>query len=227
MNLHRMTEESVSVIMPVHNGVNFIARALGSVLSQSAYVTQVKQIVIVDDGSADNLEELLISINFMGTYVRQPRRGQGAALNAGMDYCTSTFVTFLDHDDEWTDHKTHWQLKYLQSSGKDIVYGSVTNVYHDASGKVFERRMGPARVLGASMMRASVFAEVGPFPEDSRIHEIIDWWSRASTVVSFAGIDEPALRRHVHGANQTLLPRHQEGSDLISRLRDHRRRSGG
>ena len=73
-------------------------------------------------------------------------------------------------------------------------------------------------------MHASVFERIGLFATDECIHEIIDWWSRAGDLLVTGVIDKPALRRHIHGDNQTLRPEHQKKADLLSRLRAHRKR---
>ena len=212
---------SVTAIIPVHNGARFISRALASIDSQDR---AVDHIVLVDDGSSDELERVLGELNFTGTYVRQARQGQGAALNRGLTACSTSHVAFLDHDDEWVHDKTAWQVAHVREANVPGVFGSVTNVYDGPGITVREDDMGPARVLGASLVSMSVFEKAGLFPVDRRIHEVIDWWSRASAVCEIEGWDRPALRRHIHGGNQTLLPEHRGRSDLIARVREHRRR---
>lgn len=212
---------TVTAIIAVHNGAGLISRALASIDSQAH---AIDHIVLVDDGSSDDLEIVLGAINFSGTYVRQARQGQGAALNVGLTTCSTSHVAFLDHDDEWVHDKTAWQVVHVRNAAVPAVFGSVTNVYDGPGTRAREDDMGPARVLGASLISMSVFEKAGLFPTDGRIHEVIDWWSRASAVCEIEGRDKPALRRHVHGGNQTLQPEHRSRSDLITRVRDHRRR---
>lgn len=215
------TQISVSVVIPVRNGAALIARALESIATQTLSVDNV---VVVDDGSTDGLERVLNAVGYAGMYIRQEQQGQGAALNRGIAACRTSHIAFLDHDDEWVSDKNEWQVAYLREANCDAVFGSVTNVFTSPEGDVREVAMGPARVLGASLVRASVFQEVAPFVSDHRIHEVIDWWSRASVECHVEGVNAPALRRHVHGANQTLKAEHRKRSDLLSRVRDHHRR---
>ena len=47
------TLKSLSVIIPIFNGVNFIHDAVASVLSQS-FLPPAFEILLIDDGSSDN-----------------------------------------------------------------------------------------------------------------------------------------------------------------------------
>lgn len=210
----------VSVIIPVHNGSDLISRALTSVLNQSH---PIDQIIVVDDGSTDALASTLAAIGFQGEYIYQPHNGQGSAINAGLRKAQGDLITFLDHDDEWVPMKTKQQLAALTPQ-VDAVIGSVVNRIQMTNGQHVNREMGVARVLGASLIRREALNRVGPFASDQRVHEIVDWWSRAQSQITTLPLDQPALIRHVHGRNQTLQPIHHDRHDLISRIRDHRKR---
>lgn len=89
----------VSVIVPAYNSGKFIAETIDSILSQ----TQVpNQIIIVDDGSTDNTEQVVKSFtDFRIQYIKQKNAGVSSARNTGLDAATNEFVTFLDADDRW------------------------------------------------------------------------------------------------------------------------------
>lgn len=218
-----LPEITTTVVIPVFNGADTIGRALNSISEQSR---GVEDIVVVDDGSTDALLEALRSAGFAGRLIRQANSGQGAATNRGIEACDTTHVSFLDHDDEWVPGRHAWQMAVLSQPDPDIVIGGVTNVVTEDGGIVREIDMGPARVLGAGLFPRDVFDRVGLLPEDARIHEIFDWWSRADGVVSVHMDPQPALRRHIHGGNMTLQPEHRDRADLIIRLREHLHRHG-
>ena len=218
-----MKAPRVSVIIPVHNGAALIGRALASIRAQS---TPVDEVIIVNDGSTDDLATVLRDVDFNGRVFSQGRAGQGAALNVGMRLASFEYVAFLDHDDEWDVNKTQWQLEVIESSGADVVVGAVLNRRVRPDGTVDDRDMGAARVLGASLMRTEAVRAVGPFAEDARTHEIIDWWSRASRLLRVQMDSKPALIRYIHGANQTMQAKHQGRGDLLARIREHRQRHG-
>lgn len=103
----------VSVVIPYYNGAGFITRALDSVVGQS-YGTP--EIVVVDDGSAEDPSRLLEPFLDSGR-VRLLRhtsnKGIAAARNTGIRASRSEFVAFLDQDDTWLPRKLELQLADL------------------------------------------------------------------------------------------------------------------
>jgi glycosyltransferase involved in cell wall biosynthesis len=85
----------VSIVVPVYNRAHLIASTVESCLSQTAPV----EIVIVDDGSTDDLAAALAP--YAGRFVlrRQENRGVSHARRAGIAAATGDFVHFLDSDD--------------------------------------------------------------------------------------------------------------------------------
>lgn len=209
---------TTTAVIPVHNGAAEIGRALSSVDAQT---TGVDEIIVIDDGSSDDLLGALRQARFDGQLIRQAQRGQGAATNAGIARASTTHLLFIDHDDEWFADRVEWQVARISESEADIVIGGVVNAYSGKDGSVREVDMGPARLLGAGLFTREIFENVGLLPEDQRIHEIFDWWSRADGIARVVSDDHWTLRRHVHGANMTLRPEHRDRSDLLHRLRAH------
>jgi glycosyltransferase involved in cell wall biosynthesis len=90
----------VSIIVPTFNRANVLGRSIKSVLGQS---WPDFELIIVDDGSTDNSEEVIAS--FADKRIRYTKhehnQGQNAALNTGVMAATGQYVAFLDSDDEW------------------------------------------------------------------------------------------------------------------------------
>ena len=89
---------SVSVVIPTLNHGRYIRRAIDSVLAQTKAPDEV---VVVDDGSTDDTEEVLASYGNAIQYVYQDNQGVSAARNTGIRLSTSNWVAFLDADDDW------------------------------------------------------------------------------------------------------------------------------
>lgn len=102
----------VSVIIPTHNRVNLLKRAIQSVLDQSY---RNLEIIIVDDVSKDNIRKVVDEFNDSRIrYIRHDsNRGGSAARNTGIRAASGEYVAFLDDDDEWAPQKTEEQLKLL------------------------------------------------------------------------------------------------------------------
>ena len=94
---------AISVVIPLYNKEEYIARALNSVLSQSFKDFEV---IVVDDGSTDRGVSVVRRfadprINI----IQQPNSGVSAARNRGVMAVKSDLIAFLDSDDEWLpDH---------------------------------------------------------------------------------------------------------------------------
>lgn len=86
-----------SIIIPTYNRANLIGLTIDSVLNQS-YTNF--EIIIVDDGSTDNTEEIIKRINHQKiTYLKKENTERGAARNFGIDHAIGEYITFIDSDD--------------------------------------------------------------------------------------------------------------------------------
>ena len=89
-----------SVIIPAHNAAMFIEKAVRSALGQSL---EDLEILVVNDSSTDNTEEVVRKIASADTRIRllrnPGRRGPSAARNVGLSACSGEWVTLLDADD--------------------------------------------------------------------------------------------------------------------------------
>jgi glycosyltransferase involved in cell wall biosynthesis len=86
-----------SIVIPTYNRASFIHKTIDSVLNQNY---QDFEIIVVDDGSTDNTEDLIRSISSEKiNYFKIENSERGRARNFGMENSRGDYVTFLDSDD--------------------------------------------------------------------------------------------------------------------------------
>jgi glycosyltransferase involved in cell wall biosynthesis len=102
----------VAVIVPCYNSAGFVAEALDSIAAQSY---SSLEIVVVDDGSTDPLEEALAPYRGRVRLVRRDNGGPAAARNTGIDATDTELIAFLDPDDRWHPEKIRRQVAYLDA----------------------------------------------------------------------------------------------------------------
>ncbi|MFN0196779.1 MAG: glycosyltransferase family 2 protein [Planctomycetaceae bacterium] len=104
---------TVSVIIPTFNRAHFICETIESVYSQTF---QDFEIIVVDDASTDNTEELLrANYGDRIKYIKQKNAGPGIARNCGILASQGEFIAFLDSDDLWYTDKLEMQVRIMTS----------------------------------------------------------------------------------------------------------------
>ena len=89
----------VSVVMATFNRCGMLARSLPRLFDQDLPAGEYEVVVVVD-GSTDGTNELIGSFHPRCGFqvIKQPNRGQTAALNAGVRAASGTLVLFYDDD---------------------------------------------------------------------------------------------------------------------------------
>ena len=113
-----------TVVMPVFNEAVTVARMVENVLSQHP----VKELIIVDDASADDTWKILQEIAGKEKRVKILRhdinQGKGAALRTGFQKASSAIVLIQDADLEYDPNEYFLLLWPILSNRADVVFGS-------------------------------------------------------------------------------------------------------
>lgn len=114
----------ISVIIPTYNRAYLIANAINSVKAQTYPNIQL---IIVDDGSVDNTQEIVETYPAI-EYYKKENGGQGSARNYGMQFAKGQYIATLDSDDQWYPEFIEEQLEHLEKDGLDFTF---TNWYQE------------------------------------------------------------------------------------------------
>lgn len=103
---------TISVLLPTFNRSQLVQEAIESILKQR---TDARfEIIVINDGSADDTEEALQKFRDVIRYVRQENAGLNAARNHGLELATGEYIALLDDDDVWLPFKTSLELAALE-----------------------------------------------------------------------------------------------------------------
>jgi glycosyltransferase involved in cell wall biosynthesis len=207
-----VTSPLVSVVIPLYNGERFIGPALESIFAQDHRPLEV---IVVDDGSADR--GLEIAAGFDGVRcIRQEHQNVAAARNRGVSESSGELVGFLDQDDMWLPHAVSIRLDFLARNLEvGAVIGHQENVCEDGARAGLRVDQAPGRsvqlMLGATLVRRSVFDSVGLFDVRSGTSSDFQWFARARRAgVRIEVMSDVVLIRRLHAANDSNdLARHQ------------------
>jgi glycosyltransferase involved in cell wall biosynthesis len=128
-NLQPTTVNKLSIVIPAYNEAKTIHFILDKINEVTLLNNIEKEIVIVDDCSKDNTQEVLYAyMNNSPLNIRLIRhdinKGKGAALHTGIKYATGDLVIIQDADLEYDPHEYNLLLKPVLDGHADIVYGS-------------------------------------------------------------------------------------------------------
>lgn len=119
----------ISIVMPTYNRAKELPRSIRSVLSQT--YTDF-ELIIVDDASSDNSEEIVKGFNDNRIlYVKLKENVGGAeARNVGIRLAKADIIAFQDSDDEWTCFKLESSLFELENdSNTGAVFSSYIQLW--------------------------------------------------------------------------------------------------
>ena len=136
-------DKKLSIIIPVYNTSQYIEKCLNSILNQSM---KDIEIIIVNDGSTDNSEEIInnwINNNkdqIEVKYFKKENGGLSSARNFGIEQATSKYITFLDSDD-YLEEKIYKNLESYMDQNIDLIKFKMSTI--DENGKIIEKLDGP------------------------------------------------------------------------------------
>jgi glycosyltransferase involved in cell wall biosynthesis len=108
-------EDLISFIVPAYNNEDTIGKCIESILAQSPN----KEVIVVDNGSTDNTEEIISK--FSVTTIVEKKRGSGAARNRGLTMVKGNFIAFVDADAYLPEDWSEKAYKTLKRTEKDVV----------------------------------------------------------------------------------------------------------
>ncbi len=221
----QMTDKPlVSVIVPTYNAAWCIGTALDSVLAQS--LTEL-EIIVINDGSTDETDQILASYGDSIRVITQKNGGMSNARNNGIRSARGDYIAFLDADDWWLPEKLEAQIKLMREQ-PELGFCSTAARVQNTEGELitvwycppldgnilktlFSHNAAVAGGCSAVMVRKRLLDQTGLFDENLKGFEDPDLWIRLAAVSNYACINKPLA---------TILRRENSVSDNLQTMRD-------
>ena len=205
--------ERVTVIIPTYNRAHVLQRSINSVLQQTY---ENIEIIVVDDCSVDNTEEVIQGITDKRLKYFKLENNMGAcyARNAGAKIAETKYIAFQDSDDIWLPQKLEKQMKlFWDKSDYALVYCKMHIIEIDNERYIPDENtkgmlegdiwcdLIKRNVIGtpSMVMKRRVFLDLGGF--DESLKRLQDWELalRVADKYRIGYVEEPLLDVYYDG----------------------------
>lgn len=221
----------VSFVVPCYNARRYLNECLSSIVETA---TEPYEVVVVDDGSTEEIRDIVDAFGPQVRYIRQPNQGPGAARNTGIQKTTSPYIRFVDADDILLSADAlDAQLSMLEGHPDlGLIYGQSVIINADGQQQGLRKprfaegdyiRPGAEELnqlllynyitTSTTLIRRSTLAQAGLFCTELRAGQDYELWIRIARIAAIGYVAQPvaAYRKHATGvtARKTLAQRHQ------------------
>lgn len=166
-----MQDNLVSIITPLYNGERFVRQTIESVLDQTYPRWEM---IIVNDGSKDNSEQIALSYAAQNSRIRvfsQPNGGSASARNHGIREATGRYMVFLDADDYWDNTFLEEQLRFMQDKDAKIVCASCRRVNENGE-EILRPLIVPAKVGYRDLLKTCSLPCLTTMIDRKELHDV-------------------------------------------------------
>ncbi len=214
--MNKLFHPRVTIIIPVYNGSNFVVDAVESALNQTYDNVEV---IVVNDGSKDNTEEVLQKYMPKIKYFKKENGGVSSALNLGIENMTGTYFSWLSHDDVYMPEKIEKQIEFLSKLDDQNVILYCDYALMDIKGKKYPKdyildhamlEKKPEYVLlrgcisGITLLiPKQAFTDCGLFDLEYRCIQDYDMWARMYKKYKFIHMPVVITKTRIHPNQDT------------------------
>lgn len=217
-------EPLVSIIIPVYNGSNYLAKAIDSSLNQTYNNIEV---IIVDDGSTDDTKQICLTYGDKVRYFRKENGGVSTALNLGILEMKGEYFSWLSHDDFYHPFKIEKQIEVLREIDFDKEYfvGTTANLVN-ATGNVIRRNKKKSTVYYSNeevndlvykknlngcglLIPKKMLVDIAGFDHRYKyMQDLVCWIRIINNGAKFIYLREDLVSSRIHEQQQTIKIRH-------------------
>lgn len=198
--------QQVSAVIPTHNRLHLLRRALYSVQAQTLPPLET---IVIDDGSTDRSHESLATEFPNVQWIRQSNHGVSHARNQGIKHAKGEWIALLDSDDTWHPSKLEEQNQFLQQNlgllfchtdeawirrGKSVSHPAYLN---KSNQDIFLKSLARCIICPSSVViHQKIFEKIGFFDEELPVCEDYDLWLRLVLQYEIGYLDRKLVTKH-------------------------------
>ena len=198
--------QQVSAVIPTHNRLHLLRRALYSVQAQTLPPLET---IVIDDGSTDRSHESLATEFPNVQWIRQSNHGVSHARNQGIKHAKGEWIALLDSDDAWHPSKLEEQNQFLQQNlgllfchtdeawirrGKSVSHPAYLN---KSNQDIFLKSLARCIICPSSVViHQKIFEKIGFFDEELPVCEDYDLWLRLVLQYEIGYLDRKLVTKH-------------------------------
>jgi len=177
-----------SVIIPTHNRISLVTRAIDSVLNQSF---KDFELIVIDDASTDGSTKILKQYKNIKVITNKTNKGVSYSRNIGIKNAKGKIIAFLDSDDEWKKNKLQIQADFFEKNKnykihqtdeiwiKNGAFLNKSKKHLKREGNIFYDSLHLCLISPSAVaIKKEIFNEIGYFDENFEVCEDYDLWLR-------------------------------------------------
>lgn len=182
----------ISITIPTYNRAHLIPKAIESIINQSV---KDWELIIVDDGSTDNTEEVVKGYlsDERIKYLKKKNTGAGHSRNVGAEHAKFDWITFLDSDDEALPN---WLAVFRNDISQDTdVFTCGSKKYDHNNNFITEVKPGSDKLIkgivarfgngGNFFLKKDLFNRIGGYDSNLPAHQNTDLVIRVMQEINF------------------------------------------
>lgn len=203
-----MSEEQISIIVPVYNAVRFIRETMDCVVAQTY---PHWELLLVEDGSSDGTVEeiekyIAEKCETRIRLIKQPANmGAAKARNRGLKEAKGRFIAYLDADDLWVPEKLEKELAFQQEKKAAFVFTGYefADEHGNGTGKIvhvpevltYKQALSNTTIFTTTVMfdREKIATELLEMP-DIKSEDTALWWKVLRNGYTAYGLNENLAR---------------------------------
>jgi glycosyltransferase involved in cell wall biosynthesis len=208
-------EPIISIVVPTYNRGHLIDKTILSLLSQTDHRYEI---IIVDDGSTDDTEEIIKSyLSDKVSYYKKENGERAVARNFGTQKARGKYINWFDSDDIALDNHVATAIDMVERYHTPEVFALGYSI-ENTSGKLIQDFVYSKEIMNSEIHKGNFFAcnpvfvrrdiaLENPFNEDRGLSASEDYelWMRLASKFPFYAINTKSLKMMHHDERSVLM----------------------